>query len=225
MPMTEAEWPRSNDLEQMIALLRRRLSPRQWRLFACACCRQLWPLLDDASARRGVELAEARADGAASDAQCQAVCAEVQSAMNANVPRWTLYRAACDALAGDVGRAKAEDVARSVGLAAHRATGDLGVRRAQPSLLRDIAGNPFRPAPPLAPAVLAWNDGTVVRLDQATYDERHMPAGTLDAGRLGVLADALLDAGCEDEELVRHLREPGADVRGCWAVDVILGKS
>jgi hypothetical protein len=52
-----------------------------------------------------------------------------------------------------------------------------------------------------------------------------MPAGTLDAGRLGVLADALLDAGCDDEEMVRHLREPGPHVRGCWAVNVIPGKS
>jgi hypothetical protein len=39
------------------------------------------------------------------------------------------------------------------------------------------------------------------------------------------LADALLDAGCADEEMVGHLREPGPHVRGCWAVDVILGKS
>jgi hypothetical protein len=95
-------------------------------------------------------------------------------------------------------------------------------RRAR--LLRDIFGNPFRPSPPVPPAVLRWNDATVPRLAQAIYDERQLPAGTLDAGRLAVLADALLDAGCEDEELVRHLREPGLHVRGCWAVDVILGR-
>jgi hypothetical protein len=97
--------------------------------------------------------------------------------------------------------------------------------QAQCQLVRCVFGNPFRPSPPLPRAVLAWNDGTVVRLAQAAYDERQLPAGTLDAGRLGVLADAVLDAGCDDEELVRHLREPGVHVRGCWAVDAILGKS
>jgi hypothetical protein len=96
--------------------------------------------------------------------------------------------------------------------------------QAQADLLRDLLGNPFRPSPPLPPAVLAWHDGIVVRLAQAIYDVRDMPAGTLDAGRLGVLADALLDAGCEDEELVRHLRQPRPHVRGCWAVDAILGR-
>jgi hypothetical protein len=80
-------------------------------------------------------------------------------------------------------------------------------------------------APPVPPAVLAWNDGTVRRLAQVIHDELQLPAGTLDAGRLGVLADALLDAGCEDEGLLAHLRSAGPHVRGCWAVDVILGRS
>jgi hypothetical protein len=82
-------------------------------------------------------------------------------------------------------------------------------------LVCDIFGNPFRPSPAVSPAVLRWNDGTVRRLAQAIYDDRQLPVGTLDAGRLAILADALLDAGCEDEELVRHCREPGPHVRGC----------
>jgi hypothetical protein len=51
-----------------------------------------------------------------------------------------------------------------------------------------------------------------------------MPEGTLDAARLAILADALLDAGCEDEELMVHCRSDGPHVRGSWAVDLILGK-
>jgi hypothetical protein len=93
------------------------------------------------------------------------------------------------------------------------------------ALLRDIIANPFRPSPPLSAVVLAWNDRTVPRLAEAIYEERQMPAGTLDPGRLAILADALLDAGCDDEALLAHLRSPGPHVRGCWAVDVILGKS
>jgi hypothetical protein len=92
------------------------------------------------------------------------------------------------------------------------------------AFVRDIFGNPFRRSPPPPPAVLAWNDRTVSRLAQAAYDERHLPAGTLDPGRLGILADALLDAGCEDEALIQHCRAPGPHVRGCWAIDLILGK-
>jgi hypothetical protein len=92
------------------------------------------------------------------------------------------------------------------------------------AFLHDIFGNPFRPVT-IAPAVLAWNDATVVRLAQAGYDERHLPAGTLDNGRLAVLADALEEAGCTDADILGHLRGPGSHVRGCWAVDLCLGKS
>ena len=65
---------------------------------------------------------------------------------------------------------------------------------------------------------------TVPRIAQATYEERRMPEGTLDTSRLPILADALLDAGCDDEELIAHCRQPGPHVRRCWAIDLILGK-
>jgi len=39
-----------------------------------------------------------------------------------------------------------------------------------------------------------------------------------------VLADALEDAGCADADLLEHLRSPGPDVRGCWALDLVPGK-
>ena len=64
----------------------------------------------------------------------------------------------------------------------------------------------------------------VVALAQAAYDLREMPAGTLDAFRIAVLADALEEAGCDNADLLNHLRGPGPHVRGCWAVDLILGK-
>jgi hypothetical protein len=90
----------------------------------------------------------------------------------------------------------------------------------QCQLLRCILGNPFRPAT-VSPA---WRTPQVVDLAQAAYEQRELPAGTLDLARLAVLADALEDAGCDQADLLTHLRGPGPHVRGCWAVDLILGK-
>jgi hypothetical protein len=100
--------------------------------------------------------------------------------------------------------------------------------RKQSHFLCDIVRVPVptfsTPLQTLPSAFLAWGDGTVPRIAQAIYDERRLPEGTLDNARLAVLADALLDAGCDDEDLIQHCREPGPHVRGCWAVDLILGK-
>jgi hypothetical protein len=87
-------------------------------------------------------------------------------------------------------------------------------------MLRCIFGKAFRHAS-LDPA---WQTPQVVALAHAAYDHRDLPAGTLDPARLAVLADALEDTGCTDADLLGHLRGPGPHVRGCWAVDLLLGK-
>jgi hypothetical protein len=89
-------------------------------------------------------------------------------------------------------------------------------RHVQAALIREIFGNPFRP-PAVDPAWLRWNDGTVPRLARVIYDERSFET-------LPVLADALEDAGCTDVALLQHCRSGAVHVRGCWAVDAILGK-
>jgi hypothetical protein len=68
------------------------------------------------------------------------------------------------------------------------------------SLLRDIVGNPFRTVP-IDPS---WQTPTIVALAHAAYDNCILPAGTLDATRLAVLAYALEDAGCQDSEILVH---------------------
>jgi hypothetical protein len=92
------------------------------------------------------------------------------------------------------------------------------------AVLACLFGNPFRPSPPLPGAVIAWNDRTVPRIAQGIYEERLMGAATLDAARLAILADALLDAGCDNEGLIAHCRSEGLHVMGCWGIDLILGK-
>jgi hypothetical protein len=84
---------------------------------------------------------------------------------------------------------------------------------AQCQMLRDLFGNPFRSVA-LAPV---WLTSRVVALAQAIHDERAFD-------RLPVLADALEEAGCHDEHILGHCRGPGPHVRGCWLVDLILGK-
>ena len=84
--------------------------------------------------------------------------------------------------------------------------------------LRCIFGNPFRISLRLSTTVLAWNDGTVLRIAEGIYADRAPE-------RLPVLADALLDAGCDNEELIQHFRSSGPHViPGCWGVDLIMGR-
>jgi hypothetical protein len=87
----------------------------------------------------------------------------------------------------------------------------------QCDLLRDVLGNPFRLAR-INQACLTWNDGTIPKLAQGIYDDRAFD-------RLPILADALEDAGCDNADILAHCRGPGPHVRGCWVVDLILGKS
>jgi hypothetical protein len=91
---------------------------------------------------------------------------------------------------------------------------------AQAGLLRDVFGNPFRRVSPDP----GWRPSTVVRLAEAAYDERQLPSGHLDPARLAVLADALEAAGCDNPEILAHLRGPGPHVRGCWGLDLVLGR-
>jgi hypothetical protein len=93
-----------------------------------------------------------------------------------------------------------------------------GARRreihAQALTLHDIFGNPFHPVT-VNPA---WLTSTVVSLATAIYADRAFD-------RLPILADALEDAGCTNADMLNHCRQPGEHVRGCWPVDLLLGKS
>jgi hypothetical protein len=93
------------------------------------------------------------------------------------------------------------------------------------AFLRDIFGPLAFRTVLLPPSVRTWQDGTVLRLATVSYEHRSLPSGHLDNARLGVLADALEEAGCDNADLLGHLRGPGPHVRGCFAVDLLLGRS
>jgi hypothetical protein len=87
-------------------------------------------------------------------------------------------------------------------------------KQAQVRLLHDIIGNPFRPLT-FTPA---WRTAGAVALAQTMYDDRRFDD-------MPLLADALEEAGCTEEAILKHCREPGEHVRGCWVVDLILDKN
>ncbi len=226
--MTEAEWLACTDFDLLWDTLAPRATARKSRLLSCALCRRSWHLLPDEPSRRAVEVAERYADGLASPEQLGAARAAVFRALRSS--------------AGSADPESPEGKARSGVWAAASGDGDLadvwsqsiGDRESGPpptpemwsglELLRELVGNPFRTAA-LDPAWLAWQGGRVPELARAVYWYRLLPSGHLDPARLAALADDLEDAGCADAEVLGHLRGPGPHVRGCWAVDLLLGKS
>ncbi len=213
--MTEKEWLGSDKPHLMLTYLRRRGSNRKLRLYACASCRRFWGLLGDKRSRRAVEVAEQYADGLVSYAKlkagqglARAVWQELASDhwdAPWGTPEMWATRAAAQAAAA---------AGREAWQAAW-AVADEG-QGGHPDTLRDVFGNPFRRVS-LAPAWLAWEGGTVVKVAQTIYAERAFD-------RLPVLADALEEAGCADAELLRHCRQPGEHVRGCWVIDLLTGR-
>jgi hypothetical protein len=89
-------------------------------------------------------------------------------------------------------------------------------RTVQADLLRDLIGNPFRPII-IEPKWLTWSNNAVPEQAEAIYQERAFD-------RLPSLADALEHAGCTNADILAHCRQPGEHVRGCWVVDLLLGK-
>ena len=225
--MDEGEWLACADPQKMLEFLRGKVSDRKLRLFASACARRLWRLLTEEESRRAVEVAERFTDGRASadhlaeaEESADEATIAVYGTAEADVSAaFYAADAASWAATGDPEKA-ATFAVQAVSDACLRERYRVVERAAQAALLRDVLGNPFRPAA-ISPA---WQTPTVVALAQAASDERELPAGTLDTTRLAVLADALEEAGCTDPDLLIHLREKGPYVRGCWVVDLLLGK-
>ena len=220
--MTEQEWLACTDPKAMLVFLHGKTSERKLRLFAVACCRRVWHLAPHDDSRGAVEAAERFADGGGMAADLRhAHLPAVQVFYDLREGRQAdreAARAACSA-AAESGWTAA-NLSGEWSLAAEVAGGGhAGPARAD--LLRDIFGNPFRPVA-ISPA---WRTPQVVALAQAAYDQRELPAGTLDPARMAVLADALEEAGCTDADVLNHCRRPGVHVRGCWAVDLVLGKT
>jgi hypothetical protein len=229
--MTEADWNRCSRPQAMLDFLQGKASDRKLRLFTCAYCRYI------VQENQAVQVAERFADGLVTNAECKHARTEaVKAATRSRGAGWggindlmAVQALAIARILCPPGRTYREcgtlpgTVVHAVRVVNPQASDEL--QQAQVMLLRDIFGNPFRPTPAVDLAWLAWNDGTVKHLAEAAYENRVMPAGMLENARLAVLADALEEASCTDASLLAHLRSPGSHVRGCFALDAVLGKS
>ena len=228
--MTEGEWLACTDPTEMMYVSgeQGRLTERRDRYFSCACCRRIWHLLPDEASRTAVRVAEQYLDGLASvellDTASRAAEMHGGSAANAAAsaafPTRELGNNGIDVAAHAADAVVYADPRFIPGGADRDSAVRAGLaeRSAQADLLRDIFGNPFRPVPRVDPTVLTWNAGTVVQLAQAIYEDRAFD-------RLPILADALEEAGCSDQNILVHCRSEGPHVRGCWVVDLLLGKT
>jgi hypothetical protein len=218
--MTETQWLGSGDPESMLLFLRGRASGRKLRLFAVACCRRVGHLLVDESSREALRMAEHHADGLVAEKDLSGALSRNRAFIRGAPPHSVERRAAAavNAAAGGSPWAAAWNVVSEVRTALNRSADGLapGEAREQADLLRHVVGNPFR-TPTLAPGWLYGNGGSVLKLAHSIYNDGSF-------NRMPILADALEEAGCADAAVLEHCRHPGAHMRGCWALDLLLRK-
>jgi hypothetical protein len=213
--MTESEWLACADPTHMLEYLRGTSSDRKLRLLACACYRRLWHVLTDLYGRWLVERTEQWADDQIDPEDLLTLQAEERLLMLALDFEGSAPMAAVFAILESAADAAAQSVAWTTRGASDQLGGSEPAESAS-ALVRDIFGNPFHPCH-ANPGWRRWQDGAVVHRAQVIYDERRFQD-------LPFLADALEEAGCIDPDILGHCRRPGEHVRGCWVVDLILGK-
>jgi hypothetical protein len=225
--MEELEWLEGLNSASMLQFAGNRASSRQRRLFACALCRRIPKyLMRDRHCIAALETIERYADGSATVSEIGA----------------TTYM--LDFLSQEVDLTEALSDLRQEAIEAVRRLCDvehdgqqlhtdlfwgnqlwvmLGPVESDPvatrcrivnEVLREIFGNPFRPVT-FDPD---WRTSTAVALAKQMYDTR-------DFSTMPILADALQEAGCDNADILDHCRGNGPHVRGCWVVDMVLGKS
>lgn len=229
--MTEQEWLTSGAPLTMLQFLEGRATDRKLRLFACACGRLAWNPFVPRFVVRATAAAEAFADGKIDGAALARVYELARGAVTAIAPDrladpgylpHILYAAMCavtpvafhGASAGSRAAVRAATDAWFGGtISIPNLPGAQEELAAQADLLRDIIGNPFREVA-FDPA---WRTSDALALANAMYASRDFSA-------MPILADALQDAGCDNDEILNHCREPREHARGCWVVDLLLGK-
>jgi hypothetical protein len=202
----------------MLQAVQSRGSERKLRLVLAAAARLVWDHLPAWEMWEAVEACERRAEGlAGQDALDRLRHRFYEGYMLRDSPPERRQWAEDPALRGVLALVFATTYPDSTLRAL--ATNDHWQAGAEPrgeqvcGIIRDVFGNPFRPVP-FPPT---WRTDTAVSLAWGMYESRDFSA-------MPILADALQDAGCGDEQILEHCRGPGPHVRGCWVIDLVLGK-
>lgn len=250
--MSAADWDDCRIPNPMLIAAPETVSQRKYRLFCCLCCRRVWPSFEDERSRRAIVASEKFADdlcdedhlvGAASGAHEVYALAKPDGSDDeagrdlSSEPDWGASIAALltvfppdppsngvqfGPLVADQtalvmaatlrrGGAPEEFIARIVEVE----------RRCQADAVRCLFGNPLRPVR-FNPS---WATADARKAATAAYYGRKLEAGTFEPEAMVALADALEAAGCDDEAMIAHCRDPLPHYRGCWVVDLILGYS
>ncbi len=229
--MTELEWQRADRPTGMLLFLRARASERKKLLFDCACCRHVWSKLGQADQLAVIDAEQCADDPVAIQQMLLRLEPERKAALEV-AGLGNLNHFVSDSLK----QLLTDQTSLRIHFGSHRdwGIGSLAFEAArlaattefetssttqaieesvQAEFVREIFGNPFRP--------ITLDSGrltsTVIDLAQAIYDERAFDC-------MPILADALMDAGCDSKEIIAHCRGDAPHVRGCWLVDLIIEK-
>lgn len=206
--MTEQEWMTSTDPITMLWFLQEKTSDRKLRLAACAYCRSVWQFMGKAS-QKAVLLGEQMADAPVNENKrhavvrtaIEAVCRFKETAGDFFMAADMAYRVPCN----------------DGWYAVQWTIGNWSNLTCGVQIVREVFGNPFHGTSTINPSTLSWNDATIPKLAQVIYDDRRFED-------MPILADALMDAGCHDQEILNHCRSAGPHAKGCWVLDALLGK-
>lgn len=222
-------WPGFHiEASSMIDALRTRgSSERAMRLFGCACCHTVWQQIPDEKCRESVRVAEQFADRLVSEQELRRVHEEAKAVAKSlqGCSAWDAASAAAEASdqrqpfqpSISIGEWYAMTpfwgVVAAQTTRSYPSSEDKLLLLTQCNLLRDIIGNPFRPVA----IERSWLTSDVRILAEGIYQDRAFD-------RMPILADALQDAGCDNDDILDHCRQPGEHVRGCWVIDLLTGR-
>jgi len=221
--VTEKEWLTFETLYagECIPGVRKLLTDRKCRLFASACARRIWKYIPEGVPRQILETLEKLTDRGITQAALEEIQGTYDYPENPSdvegyarsVVVTCMWDQSLRLFSTSAGYCRATIVTDSPKKQARRREQE--EERAQCDLLRDILPNPFRK---LTKPKKDWLTETARALAKGIYAERAFD-------RMPILADALEDAGCDHADMIAHCRGDGPHVRGCWVVDLILGKS
>jgi hypothetical protein len=238
--MTEAEWLVSTDPIAMLRMVPAGQAARKRVLLVCGAWQQIGPLLPETPSLQALTALEQLAEDAANvpREQVMRLALAIEEPLWSRVwqedgqfqPTWTPETAAlaltvlvCTVALGfgDEYFATEDEAARAAEKVLDDGVAVLAAwqqRLAQlAALVKDAFGPLLFRRVEAVPTWAAWNGGAISKLAQAIYGGRAFD-------RLSVLADALEEVGCTNAEILKHCRHPAMHARGCWVLDLLLGR-